>query len=145
MFCFSCRGAKEKQYLESHTHFKNLLSSSALLSWSVCLSQGKHSKDCQGSGGGHQDAGVWCSLWTGQAITGRPVLCQDHHAADRRGQTGSRQHWLRRPGDAGKKNSSVLLPLLIFSLFRVPVICFHGGMSGDAGSLSHSLSLVGSC
>lgn len=44
-----------------------------------------------------------------------------------------------------KKNSSVLLPSLIFSLFRVPVICFHGGMSGDAGSLSHSLSLVGSC
>lgn len=121
MFCFCCRGAKEKQYLESHTHCKKLLSSSALLSWSVCLSQGKHSKDCQGSGGGHQDAGVWCSLWTGQAVTGRPVLCQDHHAADRRGQTGSRQHWLRRPGDAGEK---LFRPSSLAYLFLIPCACY---------------------
>lgn len=120
---------KEKQHFEPHTGAENLLS---LLVWSAPASQGKHSKDCQGSGGGHQNAGVWCSLWTRQAVAGGPVVCQDHHAADRRGQTGSRQHRLRRPGDAGK-NPPVLLPLLlIFALFRLPVICCRGGMSVDS-------------
>lgn len=97
----------------------------SFLLWSFHVAQGKHSEDGQGSGGGHQNAGVWCSLWPGQAVSGGPVLCQDHHAADRRGQTGSCQHRLRRPRDAGKKPPVQLIFACLF-------ICCRGGTSADS-------------
>lgn len=83
------------------------------------FSQGKHFEDGQISGRGHKDAGVRCSLRSGQVVSGRPVFCQNNYPANRCGQTGSCQYWLWWPWDTGEP-VLFFLPQVSICPFTVP-------------------------